>query len=212
MKKQNLFKAAVLGTVLLSGVAMAQPAPLAPGAQCPFGTPGAMRGQRGMIGCQLRQGQKGMLGGQQGMRRGGRALGCEMGERPCLNPERLAAAGVKEEQLVALEAFTNACQAERIELQAAVQSAQLNLQQAVHAEQPDEKAVAVAIDQLNKARADATLAGVSARLKMRELLGDDVAKKLRATTPQGRGFSAPGVGARRSGLRGGPPVGAPEAK
>lgn len=210
MKKQNLFKAAVLGAAMMSGVVMAQPAPMGR-AQCPLGA--AMRGQRcpqGMMnGQQMRQGQKGMLGGQQGMRRGAGA----MGERPCFNPERLAAAGVKEEQLAALETFANARRVEQAELQAAVQEAQVALQQAVTAEQVDEKAIAAALDQLNKARSDATLAAVSGQLKMREMIGADVAAKLRSMAPaQGRGFGAPGGGPRGLGPRPGCPLMAPEAK
>ncbi len=143
------------------------------------------------------------------MQRGGRGPGCEMGGKPFLNPERLKAAGVKEEQLTALKAFADAQQVKRIELKAEVDKAQLALKQVMSNANADEKTALAALDRLSKARTDAARQGISAKFKVREILGPEVAQKLREMgPPKGEGPQGPGC-PRRPESQGGRPGGAP---
>jgi len=174
----------------------------------PQGGPSAMRDQRGQQGMQ--RGPQGMMGRQQGMQqgmqRGPQGPGTQMGRKSFLNPERLKAAGVKEEQLPALKAFADAQQVKRIELKAEVDKAQLALKQVMSNESADEKAAFEALDRLNKARTDAVKQGISAKFKVREILGPEVARKLREMGPPRD--MGPG-GPRGPGSQGRGPGGAP---
>jgi len=226
MKTQYGLKA-VIGAVLISGAAMAQQPPAAPGRQlAPGASQGGAGAMRGLRGAQMQRGgpqgapggqpmQRGAqcpmggaqcpMGGAQ-MQRGRGGLGSEIGGYPFLNPERLKAAGVKEEQLAALKAFTDEQEIKRIDLQAEVDKAQLGLKQVMSHEGADEKAALAAFDRVSKARAEAARQGISAKFKVREILGPEVAGKLREMGPP------QGAGPRRPGAQGGAPAGVPEQR
>ncbi len=221
MKTQHVLKA-VIGAAMISGAAVAQQPPAGPGAQCPMGGPCVMRDQRAPQGMQQRapqgmqqRGAQGMQRGPQGMMGGGRGPGSQMGEKPCLNPERLKAAGVKEEQLTALRAFKDQQELKRIELKAEVDKAELLLKQVMSNENADEKAAFEAFDRLSKARTDAARQGISAKFKVREILGPEVARKLCEMGPppgaRPRGPGGPG-GPRGPGAQGGRPAGVPDQR
>lgn len=220
MKTNQLFHAMV-GAALLSGVALAEPD--GPQGQGPRGDgPGFRpegqarermqpRGPEG-AGCPMMQ-----RGGPEGagcpmMQRGGPGPGMEIGRKGFHNPERLKEAGATDKQLEALKTFANEQQFKRIDLQAAAEKAELALSQLMDSETADEKAALQAVDTLSQARAELFKLEVSAKLKMREILGADVLKKLRQMGPP-EGMDRPGRGPRAEGQgqprkdRGAPPEG-----
>jgi len=131
--------------------------------------------------------------GMGGMQRGGPGPGMEIGRKPFLNPQRLKEAGATEQQLSALKTFANEQQLKQIDLRATAEKAELTLEQLMSGETVDEKAALKAADALSAARAEIFKLEISSKLKMREILGADVEKKLREMGPpkgmdrQGRG-------------------------
>ena len=225
MKTRYVFSA-VIGAVILSGAALAQSgAPVCAGPQCgprARGGPPSMRAQRGpqgmMGGKQMHHGPQGMMAekqmhrgpqGRQGgpqMQRGGPGSGMMGGRKPQLNPQRLKEAGVKEEQLEALKSFRDEQQIKQIDLKAEVDKAQLALKQVMGNENADEKAALAALERVSKARTDIARQGISAKFKMREILGEEVIKKLREMgPPKGKGPGGPrGPGSQKRGPGGAP--------
>ncbi|MEI7899096.1 MAG: hypothetical protein WCK89_02510 [bacterium] len=195
----------MMGAALLSGTAFAEPAGPqgqeprddGPGMRPPFeGQPGACI-RRGAPGQEDRPGM--MPGcrqektGNPGVQSGGPGPGMEIGRRPFLNPQRLKEAGATDQQLEALKTFANEQQLKQIDLRAAVEKAELTLNQLMSSETLDEKAALKAVDTLNQARAEIFKMEVSSKLKTRGILGKEVEKKLREMGPpegkerQGRG-------------------------
>jgi len=117
----------------------------------------------------------------------------EMGRKPFLNPKRLKEAGATEQQLEALKKFADEQQFKRIDLQAAVEKAELSLEQLMRSETVDEKAAFKAVDALSQARTEVFKLEVGSKLKMREILGAEVEKKLREMGPP-EGVERPGRG------------------
>lgn len=203
---------AMMGAALLSGAAFAEPnGPQGPGprdeGQC-MRPPCA--GQDG--GC-MRRGGPGQEGGQCMMQRGGPGPGMEIGRKPFLNPQRLKEAGATEQQLAALKAFANEQQLKQVDLRATAEKAELALEQLMSSEAVDEKAALKAVDALSQARAEIFKMEVSSKLKMKEILGAEVQKKLREMGPpegmqrQGRGPQAEGRQPRKDAPP--PPAGTP---
>ena len=203
---------AMMGAALLSGTTFAQ----ADGPQGPVprdegqGLRPPCAGQ-GQDGAGMRRGGSGQEGGP-GMRRGGPGPGMEIGRKPFPNPKRLKEAGATEAQLTALKTFANEQQLKRIDLQAAVDKAELTLEQLMGSEAADEKAALKAADVLSQARAELFQLEISSKLKMNEILGSDVQKKLREMGPpegmerQGRGPRPEGQDMQRKD-RNAPPAG-----
>lgn len=209
----------VLGAVLISGAAVAQNCPgpqcyRAPGKQPqmwrsqrgPQGGPGGRWGQRGP-----QMGMRGQRGGPQGMQRGGP----QMGQRPSISPERLKQAGATDEQLESLKKIHEEQQLKQVDLKAKAEKAQIKLKQLISSENASEKDVLKAVDAVTEAKAAIMKQGISARFKAREILGDEVSKKLREMgPPKGKGPGGQrGPGAQRPqgphgrGGPGGPPKG-----
>jgi Spy/CpxP family protein refolding chaperone len=117
----------------------------------------------------------------------------EIGRKPFLNPQRLKEAGATEQQLAALKAFANEQQLKQVDLRATAEKAELTLDQLMSGETVDEKAALKAADALTQARAEIFKLEISSKLKMKEILGAEVQKKLREMGPpegmerQGRG-------------------------
>ena len=203
---------AMMGAALLSGTTFAQAdGPQGPGPRDEgqgLRPPCAGQGQDGAC---MRRGGPGQEGGP-GMQRGGPGPGMEIGRKPFLNPKRLKEAGATEAQLTALKTFANEQQMKRIDLQAAVDKAELTLEQLMGSEAADEKTALKAADVLSQARAELFKLEISSKLKMNEILGADVQKKLREMGPpegmerQGRGPRPEGQDMQRKG-RNAPPAG-----
>ncbi len=202
---------AMMGAALLSGTAFAEPD--GPQGQGPRGDGPGMRTEgQGRERMQQRgRGQEGACpmmrpeGGPEGMecpqmRRGGPGPGMEIGRKPFLNPKRLKEAGATDQQLTALKAFANEQQMKRIDLQAAVDKAELTLDQLMGSEAADEKAALKAADALSQARAEVFKLEISSKLKMNEILGAEVQKKLREMGPP-EGMERQGRGPRPDGER-----------
>jgi Spy/CpxP family protein refolding chaperone len=223
MKTNQVFKV-MAGAVLLSGAALAEPE--GPQGQGPrgggqgFRPEGPMRERMQQRGgpegfCPAMQGRgPGAEGGcpMMGRRgpgpdgdgprqpRGGFGPGMEIGRRGFHNPERLKEAGATDKQLEALKAFANEQQLKRIDLQAAAEKAELALDQLMDSETADSAAALKAADALSQARAELFKLEIGSKLKIRELLGADVLKKLREMgPPAGRGPRPEGAGQPRPG-------------
>ncbi len=136
--------------------------------------------------------------------RGGRGPG-EAGVMAFFKPERLKAAGATDQQLAALKALADEQAVKRIDLEASVEKAELALNQIIRADKPDVDAALKAVDALSTARAELTKLELGTRLKAREILGEEVHKKLRELAPEGTG--RPGVPGPRRGERDTPPPG-----
>ena len=183
MKKSQVL-GVVMGAALLSGTAFAEPnRPRGPG---PRDEGPGMRppceGQESFGERRGRQGPEGM--GNEGMRR--RGGGPEGGFGLPFNPERLKQAGVTEAQSKALADFHFEQQSKRIDLQAAAEKAELALEQLMKDPAADEKAALKAADALTLARGELFKQGIAARIKARQILGEEVLKKLRDQKPPER--------------------------
>ncbi len=197
--KKNQVLGVMMGAALLSGTAFAEPnGPQGPGPR------DEARGTRppceeGPAGAGLRRGRPGQEGGpgmrperrpegaeRPGMRRGG--FGSEGGHGVPFNPERLKQAGATEQQIKALSDFQFEQQNKRIDLQAAAEKAELALEQLMKDAGTDEKAALKAADALTQARGELFKLGVSSRIKARQIIGEELLKKLRdQKPPEGRG-------------------------
>ena len=92
-------------------------------------------------------------------------------------------AGASDQQA---QAFTEAMfeqQAKHIDLQAAADKANLTLDHLLKAPSADEKAVMQAVDALNQARGELFKLDVAAKLKIKQILGDEVLRKLHEQGP-----------------------------
>ena len=209
--KQKQVLSAVIGAALLSGTAFAQaqgpqgqgPRGDGPGMRppcegqegCPMmqgrrpegmGGPGMRRGGPGQEGCPgMMQGQRPEGMGGPGMRRGG--PGPQAGREAMPDPEQLKKAGVTDQQLEALKAMHYEQQVKRIDAQAAVQKAELALGQLMQDAKAEEKAAMKAADALTQARGELFKLEVADQVKTRQILGEEVLKKLQdQKSPEGR--------------------------
>jgi Spy/CpxP family protein refolding chaperone len=147
-----------------------------------------------------------------GMQRGGPQGDRQQGP----NPERLKEAGATDEQLEQLKKIQEQQQLKQVDLKADAEKAQIELKQLISSENASEKDVLKAVDALTEAKAAIMKQGISARFKAREILGDEISKKLREMgPPKGRGpdgQKGPGVqrpqGPQGRGAPGGPSAGA----
>ena len=169
----------VLSAALISGLATAQDAP---GPQCERGDgPRSFQRQRGPQGGPGgRQGQRG--GQQQGFRgqRGGPGMGGPGGGRQRgPSPEALKEAGATDEQIAQLKKVKDEQELAQVDLKAKAEKAQIELKQLMGSDKPDKDAVFAAIDKVSAARAAMMKNGIAAKLKAREIIGEEVAAKLK---------------------------------
>ncbi len=146
-------------------------------------------GQEGGFRPEGRRPGEGGQGAGPGVGRGGPMLGRGPQEIP--GPERLKEIGATEQQIEALAKLNDAQQLKRVDLQAAVEKAELSLRQVMQADGADEKAAHQAVDALSQARAELMKQEISSRLKAKEVLGADLVKKLRELGPP-KGPGRPG--------------------
>ena len=197
-------KTSVLGAmaVLLAGGLVAGAEPRGPqeidrdGTQPPGGPGGAMQEQ-----CPMGQPPAGQppMGGPGGatMNRHGQM------ERPpmAVDAERLKKAGAAEAQIQALEDFEFEQAGKRIDLAAAAQKAELTLNHLMKAKTTDEKAVMQAVDVVSQTRGDLFKLELTYRLKEKQVLGEEILKKLHEMGPpqgMGPGMTGPRGGDNRS--------------
>ena len=180
--------ATALSAMLISGVTVAQDAP---GPQRNNRSQGrqSFQRQRGQQGCP--GGQQGRHGLQQGFRsqRGGPGMGGPQGGRgQGPSPERLKEAGATDEQLAQLKKVQEEQQLKQVDLKATAEKAQIQLKQLISSEKPNQDAIFAAVDKVSAAKVALIKSGISAKLKGREILGDEVTKKLREFGhPKGKG-------------------------
>lgn len=125
----------------------------------------------------------------------GEACHGPMGHPPMgLDVERAKKAGATEAQIQALEDFELEQSTKRIDLQAAVEKADLKLNYLIKAQTADEKAIFQAVDVLNQARGDVFKLEIASMLKAKQVLGEAVWQKLHAMGPpfaMGHGMPVP---------------------
>lgn len=101
-------------------------------------------------------------------------------ERPRgINPDLAKKAGATEAQIKALLDFDLEQQVKRIDLQAAAEKAELKLNALMRSGEADEKTVLQAADTLNQARGELYKLHLVAMLKVKQVLGADVERKMR---------------------------------
>ncbi len=198
------------------GMPNAQMQPM-PGGQGPCGNGCPMMAMPGGATGWGRGPQSGFNGGavQRGIGPGGgmdaprmeQRRGPESEGRGCMipNAERVKQAGATDQQIDALQAFAFDQRIQRIDLQAAVDKADATLDHLMKSDAVDEKAALQAADALSKARGELFKQEVASRVKVREILGADVMKKLddmrSPRALQGPGRNAPCQGWRAPGAR-----------
>ena len=146
------------------------------------GAPRMERGPEGMDASQMRPRGRGPEGGH--------------GLMP--DPEHAKQAGATDQQIEAFKTFAFEQQTKLIDLRAAVEKAELALNHLMKSEAVDEKAALKAADALSQARGELFKQEIAEQVKVREILGADVLKKLHSAPPpraqgpeQGRCCSAP---------------------
>ena len=167
-----------------------------------------MQGRRaeGMGAPQMQRGGPGQEGGP-GMTQGRRAEGMgnpgmqrgetnARGNRQHMpDPEQLKKAGATDKQLEELKTSAFEQKVKRIDLQAAVEKAELTLEQQMSSASLDEKAAMKAADALSQARGEFLKLEIAARAKAQQILGEEVLKKLHDQKPA-EGRERPGMGPR----------------
>jgi len=117
------------------------------------------------------------------------------------DPKRLKEAGATEEQLAALKKIVEEQQFKRIDLKAAAEKAEWALDIQMKSDSADEKTVLKAVDELCQARAELFKLEIGSKLKVREILGSAVMKKLHEMGPKDRaGGPARAAGEMRKGM------------
>ena len=120
------------------------------------------------------------------------------------DPESLRRAGATEQQVQTLEDFMFDQQVKRIDLRAAAEKAKLALERLLRASAPDEKAVMAAVDAVNQAHGEMLKQDITAALKVRQVLGEDITRKLQPQRRPDRGDRR-GQGPGREGQDQNPP-------
>jgi hypothetical protein len=207
MKTSQVFRV-MMGATLLSGVALAQadgpqgPAPRGDGVGVRPENQGRKQMERcgrGMQegGCPMQRQE----GGSGGMERQQMQRGCPMlgrGPQEIPGPERLKEVGATEQQMEMLKKLNTEQQLKRIDLQATAEKAEVMLGQIMQNEAVDEKAAFKAVDELSQARAELIKQDISSKLKVREILGAEIIKKIRVMGPP-EGMERPGRGPQPEG-------------
>ena len=106
--------------------------------------------------------------------------------------EQLKQAGATDAQIQSVMDAEFEMQKKRIDLQAAVDKAQLTLEHLLQATTTDEKAVMQAVDAVNQARDEMFKMEIASRLKMKQLLGDATLQKLQEQIRPPMMMQAPG--------------------
>lgn len=209
MITKNMFTRTMGGVLLSGAVAFAQqeqPQASAPGAavdrpQAPCGAPAAcgFEGRSGPGVCPAGMGpmrQRGMGFGGAAGREPGRgfegAAGPQMRQRGLdregapgagVNPEIAKRAGATDQQIEALKTFAYEQEIKRVDLKAAVEKADLALKHLMQSEAVEAKTALTAADALSAARGELFKQEIASRVKVREILGEAVMKKMHEMRP-----------------------------
>jgi hypothetical protein len=105
---------------------------------------------------------------------------------PMPDRAQLEAAGVDAKQILALTTLRYDAGIRRVDLQAAVEKAEMTLELQMAAETVDPADVMNAVTALNQVRGELFKADIENQLKIREILGNAVMRKLQEQGPQGR--------------------------
>jgi hypothetical protein len=131
-----------------------------------------------------------------------------MGHRPPMPPphmglpgrEQLQNAGASDVHIKSILEFQYDAEIKLIDLQAATDKAQLSLERLLDASTLDEKAILKAADALSQARGELFKQHLLLRLKVRQVMGDEIMAKLRRQGPPERSYWL-GPGARDEGRK-----------
>ncbi len=182
--------ATVLSALLINGVAVAWDDPGPQGEECPQREPRSFQKPRET---------QDRMGGQQGQRgqqrefRSQRGYPGMSGHRHGPTPESLKEAGATDEQLAQLKKVKEEQQLKQVDLKAAAEKAQIQLKQLIDSDKPDQDAIFAAVDKVSATKAALMKNGIGAKLKAREILGDELTKKFRELEPPNdRGPRDPG--------------------
>jgi len=117
---------------------------------------------------------------------------CEMpqGHPVVPHPDALKRAGASEQQIKALPELAFELHLKLIDLEAASEKAEMMMERLIRASTIDEKAIMQEVEALNQARSATLRAEVESRIKVKQLLGEDILKQLREQWRQVR----PGMG------------------
>jgi|GEM_PF-2498031 len=126
------------------------------------------------------------------------------------DPAGMLKAGASEQQVQALDEFAFEQQVKRIDLNAAAEKADLTVEHLMRASSLDEKAVGQAVDTLTQARGELFKLDIASRIKVRQVLGEDILRKLREQCPPDR-MERRGTGPVDQHRGDGPDAGRPEA-
>jgi hypothetical protein len=104
---------------------------------------------------------------------------------PMPDRAQLEASGVDAKQILALTTLRYDAGIRRVDLQAAVEKAEMTLEHQMTAETVDTAEVMKAVTALNQARGEVFKVDIENQLKIREILGNAVMRKLQEQGPQG---------------------------
>ena len=122
------------------------------------------------------------------------------------NGEMLKQAGATDAQIQALTEAEYALRLKQIDLRAAVEKADLALERLMTGTNAEEKAVLAAADALSQARGELFKQEVAGKLKQKQILGDELLRKLHDVRPPERqGSRKPGMGNSNAGPNAGGP-------
>jgi hypothetical protein len=102
------------------------------------------------------------------------------------DPDSMRKAGASEQQIVALEEFMFEQRMKLIDLRAASEKAEMTMERLLRASNTDEKALMQAVDALNQARGALFKTDVESRMKVKQVLGEELLRKLREQGPPNR--------------------------
>lgn len=150
----------------------------------------------------------GRIGGPPQSRMHGRGVGRG---RLAIEPgsDRMREAGATEQQIQILEAFMFEQRMKLIDLRAASEKAEMSMEHLLRGGSADDEAILQAVDALNQARGAVFKTDIESRLKIKQVLGEEILRKLRDQGPPNRpqrpsaagGADHPGVPPRDDGLR-----------
>jgi len=121
-------------------------------------------------------GGKRMMAGGPG---GPEAMGARILQRLLDNPDKLKELGITEEQAGQLQASFYELEKKMVTLQSDAELAQIELRRLMDADAPDKAAVLAAVDQAGAARTAIQKAMVEQRLAVRDILGEETARKIK---------------------------------
>lgn len=121
-------------------------------------------------------GGKRMMAGGPG---GPEAMGARILQRLLDNPEKMKELGITEEQAGQLQASFYELEKKMVTLQGDAEVAQIELRRLMDADTPDKAAVLAAVDKAGAARTAIQKAMVEQRLAVRDILGEETARKIK---------------------------------